>query len=352
MQISKNIFTICNLHEVEYSNLLAFFFDTSEIHGFGDLWMKALFNCIDIGEDYPIKTEIIKREVVTPKKGQIDLLIITENSVIGIEHKINASLENDLIDYSKKIIQTKKETKKKKHYQVVLAPLWYADRKKIPPDWIFVSHSALFEEVQKLSEYYIATPDSYWLQQMNSLLNIPELHAPYRKDILEFLHRPENRKGNRELKTYCYHSIFKYFNQLQNLLEERKSEFQPKFRDVFPEVKKDYNDVFFVSVAIGRNKSNKIYPETYITSNGWQVALFIPKKTYRDTLRKYGISAIDPKNIEFFSNRFPLTPPIPFENYEQVIDWMKKAVEIIDRTFKRHKKRKIVAKRVNKNAIQ
>lgn len=89
------------------SNILQFYFQPSNEHGFGSLLLDSLFKLINeklVNEEEVIDGQNIdvRREVSTPKGNRIDLVIESDNFVLGIENKINADLsENQLEDYAK-----------------------------------------------------------------------------------------------------------------------------------------------------------------------------------------------------------------------------------------------------------
>ncbi len=83
------------------SNLLSFYLDPGAEHGMGDLLLRALMECAGIEWKAPIhETKPPKRESTTEKGGRLDLLVQTEEFIIGVENKIWASLHNDLHDYA------------------------------------------------------------------------------------------------------------------------------------------------------------------------------------------------------------------------------------------------------------
>ena len=104
----SNIFEIAGYPHYEnvVSNILAFFFDTEEQHGFKDCYIKSLINCYlkkcprdDISNE-SINTNEIIREYSNGSDKRIDLLIDCGDFLVIIENKIYASLYNDLDVYS------------------------------------------------------------------------------------------------------------------------------------------------------------------------------------------------------------------------------------------------------------
>lgn len=82
------------------SNILQFFFETKEAHGMGDLFIQALFKTVGENVSCPIVVNSVEREQITASGKRMDITISTDDYVIGIENKIYALLNNDLLDYS------------------------------------------------------------------------------------------------------------------------------------------------------------------------------------------------------------------------------------------------------------
>ncbi len=89
-------------YENVVSNILAFFFDDSEEHGFGNLWLNSLLSCAK-RTDLEDAHAAVEREVFTSKNNRIDLLITSDRYILCIENKIFADVYNDLKDYAKDI---------------------------------------------------------------------------------------------------------------------------------------------------------------------------------------------------------------------------------------------------------
>ena len=84
------------------TRLLAFFVDTTQPHQLHDLLIRALLAAAgkEPADNAPLTTLEVRREARTPKDNRLDLLIRTGGYIIGVEHKIGASLHNDLVDYA------------------------------------------------------------------------------------------------------------------------------------------------------------------------------------------------------------------------------------------------------------
>ena len=83
------------------SNILAFYLQPSNNHGFGTLFLDVLVTLINEEMVTDGGDIDVRREELTRNEKRIDLVIESENYIIGIENKIFAGLYNDFCDYSK-----------------------------------------------------------------------------------------------------------------------------------------------------------------------------------------------------------------------------------------------------------
>ena len=125
--------------ETIMANLLAFYFNPTEKHGLGDVFIKALLQTTPYGLKEKKPSEI-PSNIVIPENGfswakvivedstddnkRLDILIETEQLVIAIEFKINHELNNPLNTYFEYIEDDEREFSDKEKYHIVLTPYW------------------------------------------------------------------------------------------------------------------------------------------------------------------------------------------------------------------------------------
>jgi hypothetical protein len=80
------------------SNILGFYFQSSNIHNYGNILFRAVLSFFDSDASTDIAVNV-RREDVTAENKRIDLVIETEDTIIGIENKIYHELNNDLKIY-------------------------------------------------------------------------------------------------------------------------------------------------------------------------------------------------------------------------------------------------------------
>ena len=83
------------------SNILAFYLQPSNDHGFGTLFLDTLATLINAEIVIDGSGIDVRREEITEKGKRIDLVIESDNYVFGIENKIFAGLYNDFPEYSR-----------------------------------------------------------------------------------------------------------------------------------------------------------------------------------------------------------------------------------------------------------
>ena len=87
------------------SNILAFYFNPKEEHKLNDIMLTAL---LDVAKEKNVKADTninasninVFREFTTENGNRIDIVMQSDEIVIGIENKIMAEVYNDLTDYA------------------------------------------------------------------------------------------------------------------------------------------------------------------------------------------------------------------------------------------------------------
>lgn len=184
------------------SNLLSFYLNPEEDHGMSDLLLRGLMNCVGIPWETTIHKAQTDREVYTKQGGKLDLLVVTDDFIIGVENKIWAVLHNNLDDYGTLIADTGANAKIKPEncYRVVLTvrDLSPDERRKAErSQFCVVRFSELSGAVRSLLGHYTRRADfkhlSYFTDLMQTLENLAgssksELHqflATHAREIEE-----------------------------------------------------------------------------------------------------------------------------------------------------------------------
>lgn len=156
---SKSIFDIAGYPHYENvcSNILAFYLHPDKEHGLGNLLFSSLMNLAGGNEAHQNYIEI-NREVSTNKGGRIDILIETDNQIIGIENKIFHHLNNDLSDYSDSIDDWAKPN------QLSTVKIILSIRKEQESSgFVSVTYEEFWAKIKERLGNYISTSSQKWI---------------------------------------------------------------------------------------------------------------------------------------------------------------------------------------------
>ena len=199
------------------SNVLAFFIDPAESHGFGRLVLDALLHVLEgtetanaIGGNVSVERE------VTTEKGRIDILITSDDHAILIENKIFASVGNPFDDYASYLDRTANDRTQRK-ILLTLSPSTEGS------DWGFtnLTHEEFVVQIRSLLGRYVSNADARYLTIFLDFLNTLEsLRRGSRMDqeFVEFL----ARRGD---------DVRDLFNDLKNLRADMRGKVE-ELRDL------------------------------------------------------------------------------------------------------------------------
>jgi hypothetical protein len=169
------------------SNILKFYFHSEAEHNLKDLFLKSLLALIDekliVEGDY-YECLDVETERSTSNGNRLDLLIETENFIIGIENKIYHSLDNNpLDDYSKLIEKEVKQKEKKSSYKLVLSLKRIKDQKIQDNGFINITHLELVSKVEEyLGAYIVDANSDYLLFLKNYIINIKRMSGQIKEN--------------------------------------------------------------------------------------------------------------------------------------------------------------------------
>jgi PD-(D/E)XK nuclease superfamily len=182
------------------TDLLAFFFDPHQAHGFRDLLLRSFITCM--GLEIPDSLDLSEppqREEITSSKNRLDLLLISENWVLAIENKIRHAQQNPFDDYERHL---KTRFPEKKIYMAILSPLGTSTH----PSWIPVSYKRFIVEViTRLGTYSIQTNFTKWFVFLR-----------------EFLIHLENEATERAMEDKQVEFVEKNYTTISQLIELRE----------------------------------------------------------------------------------------------------------------------------------
>ena len=168
------------------SNILAFYFNTNECHGFKDLVLKSFIECIDekLLDEYDIETINIERELYVDEQKRIDIVIECNDLVITIENKIYHILNNRLDLYVKSI--KKKYHDKKEHKFFVLS---LKEENPKNENFLPITYEKFFYKLkQNIGGYFVNSNNQYTTFLIDFIQTIENLTKmkPHNEKFLDF----------------------------------------------------------------------------------------------------------------------------------------------------------------------
>lgn len=220
-KVNKNIFEISGFphYETVFNNVLAFFLDSSESHNFKNIVYKSLLELLKSKSDkidlYDEETWEVNREESTDNGKLIDILIKSENYIIGIETKINASLTNDIDDYYNHIEKIK-ENGQKPIFVILSKKSINENRKNI--------FSITHKEFNSILEKNINSNDNnkydYLLKDFLENMNNFYGGSTMNKEFIELLKDEEKAEKIKDI----YFNVYEVRKELERNARELKNE--------------------------------------------------------------------------------------------------------------------------------
>ena len=299
-------------YENVISNTLAFFFDSSNNHGLGNLFVESLVQSTEssirdnlLNQDMDYSCE---REVKTDTGHYIDILLHNDSNCIVIENKIYASLYNELKYYMRHA---------KSNYQSVVGlVLSLHPISKMSNGFTNVTYMKLTKALRENIGFYLGIHQNKYLQLATEL--IVTIERLVRGDrimngaFIEFINgnHEEAERFNSELKM-LRDSFRRRVHEVNGLVKN-------KVTDVYQHPWRDLSKLADVAVSDVEVKStgDVISLDSRICTRGWRFEVFIRTKYRNDTdIKKYcedrgmkGQVELDEKSNERFllHERLPL----------------------------------------------
>jgi PD-(D/E)XK nuclease superfamily protein len=166
-------------YENPVSDVLAFFLDPQEVHGFGTLFLDSLFDCLGLTNIYQsldlVRTP--KRELSTENGKRIDILLEGNEWVLVIENKIYHHQNNPFVDYEQLV---RKDYDGKTGIFVILSPGGRSATEK----WKALSYKTYIEDLKRnIGKVAIDAQYSKWFVFLRDfILNIEQYAVRYEMD--------------------------------------------------------------------------------------------------------------------------------------------------------------------------
>jgi hypothetical protein len=284
------------------SNILQFFLEPSNEHGLKDLMLISLIRTVE--PNFPLSTYFgevkITREHVTKAQNRLDLLIQTEDYIIGIENKIFHHLHNDLSDY-KDLVDSYCGSSKRAIYLVLsLNKLTKPeDTKKVEEnEFINITYDDIFKNIREVIGRYLNSSNTiytnYLIDFMKTIENLnpktmenKEAWTFFKNYTQDINHLAESFD---QYKKYLYGKLGKLKEQMT--FEEFMGIDEPKIYE--KEVRCLYYNI--------KINSYVITVDACIDINGWEIWLSAIKESEGFLFKEM----LSDRDFSFLSNNKPV----------------------------------------------
>lgn len=289
---SESIFDVAGYPHYENvsSNILAFYLNPNNEHGLGNLLFSSLMNLAG-GSEIQQDNVQISREVSTNKGGRLDIVIETDNQIIGIENKIYHHLNNDLDDYSRSIDEWAKpnnlDTTK-----IILSIRNEGDSS----GFINVTYEKYWQKIKENLGSYVTTSSQKWvLYLIDFMSTIEKLNGSNMEidDNDQFFIENEER-----------------VNSLINARNKFISKLNGKIRELSDLVQKpddcDRQWIYAKSCLVHdyNLSGNSIAFDLYISPQGWELQLFGRNANSREYLKElFSMPALSEQTVPLKDSR-------------------------------------------------
>lgn len=243
-------------YENVVSNVLAFFFNTDEMHNMRDLWLRSLIevycdkkdNCSDVLKKVYSTIEIGRETNAQSKR--IDLFIRTDDSIIIIENKIEAGDENNPYDiYHKKAIEEKEKYEIKNIIEILLSIDEREDKNsdKLGYHFVNIKYSEFFSKLRNNIGTYITDANEKWVIFMKEFINnITNIQEGYNMEIDKELQQ-QYVDNNNNIQHFLNVILNDYNEKADFFVELFKTIKEKDTRDILKSLKTDRLSHYLIS---------------------------------------------------------------------------------------------------------
>lgn len=246
------------------SNILAFYFDPLEEHGFNSLVINSFIKVLikkGLNIRFVEDTEKINinREYITEKGNRIDLVLQNQDFVIGIENKIDASVYNDLEDYANTLNKLNKNSIK------ILLSVNDNSKKILDTEFINITYNELFNQLNSDLEEYQNKDNKWYIFIKEFIKNLENYEGglEMEEEILNWLKINKTKIDDLDkLRESATRSIERKEEKLKTLLEE-------KLKVNFIKIWKGN-----MEVACYIDSPYKYHVDATLNPDGWKIGVF------------------------------------------------------------------------------
>lgn len=300
------------------SNILAFYFNPKEEHKLNDIMLTAL---LDVAKEKNVKADTninasninVFREFTTENGNRIDIVMQSDEIVIGIENKIMAEVYNDLTDYA--------NTLEKLNNNAVKILLSLQDASNIAKEngFINITYSELFNKLRLNLLDYVDTQNKWYIYLIDFMKNLEgyKVEKGMEENINEWV-----KNHHEEIN-----SFYELLNVVKNNMDSKINEYGTLLEEMSPRYKVKYwhdSDVQVGAyITFGRLGCNL---DVVLTVEGWKLGLNLWKKStqtkIKQALRENDYSILEEIDGHIYLYKLDY-------NYS-IVDVVSKAKEVLD----------------------
>ena len=313
---SESIFDIAGYPHYENvcSNILEFYLNPNNEHGLGYLLFSSLISLANGNESHQgiVRTS---REVSTNKGGRLDIVIETDNQIIGIENKIFHHLNNDLADYSDSIDALAKPNQLDQ-VKIILS----IRKEKESCGFVCITYEEFWSKIKERLGDYVSTSSQKWLLYLIDFMNTIEKLSGENMELDkndQFFIENEDR-----------------VNALLNARNKFISKLNSKVRELLEKIEKpeacEKQWIYAKSCLVHDfNLSNhSIAFDLYVSAKGWELQLFGRNNISKSYLSElFSIVPLSGKKVEIKDSRYILEQYSLNTNLDEIkngfFEWVK-----------------------------
>ena len=284
------------------SNILAFFFNPTEVHGLKDLCLKTL-SSFDNNKNH-LSNVSVERKVTTHNNNRIDIVIHSDNCILAVENKIFATVYNPLADYASYL---KRISSGKKLFLFILS---IKDVNETNLNgFIPVKYSDFFSRLRSnLGEYSSQADTKYLAMFFDFITTIENLMGEtfMKKDTIKFI---EERSA--DIISFL-NEIVKFKSELRRKVSELGTMINLTGKSIL--IKQWYyretNQLVDCLVHDIQIKTDLIIAvDCHISASGWKISIFA-RKGLKEEVRKI----LSDKEVDYIEEeRFIYQKKYPFD---------------------------------------
>jgi hypothetical protein len=273
-QVDKNFFQITRFPHYENvsSNVLKFYFEKCA------LVLEAFLNCISVEYSHSIDpVEKVEREEGTMNNNRIDIVVYTNNYIIGIENKINAGFNNPIDNYYEYL-----DNKAKKEDKELLLIVLSKNKITLDTKCKNILHNVLYKDCSaELKKYYPELLNClgyrYFFLLTEYIANIDFLEGDYfmNKEFVEIAKQDDNSEKIVQIMSEG-NRLRGYLNKTAYEIKDALMEYSKSFGEQSVELEPDQiwaTTIFFQNCYLPDTKYS-VTIEVIVNADGFEIQIY------------------------------------------------------------------------------